>query len=64
MSNEKPDVIDAYIGLLEEIPYSRILVKELVTRAGIPRSTFYLNYSLCTVLLAEPLEHPDVRVTV
>lgn len=57
MGDEMPDVIGAYIELLEEMPFSRILVKELVAKSGIPRSTFYLNYGGTLEVLEQIEQH-------
>lgn len=37
-------IIKAYIDLMDEKPYSKIKVKEIVDRCGIARSTFYVYY--------------------
>ena len=60
----------AFLSLLEEKDFAYITVKEICTRAGVNRSTFYLHYETIADLLAESVEYihrlflssfPDVR---
>ncbi len=37
-------IIKAYVDLMEEKPYMKIKVKEIVERGGVSRSTFYAHY--------------------
>ena len=41
----RPQIIEAFIVLLEEKPLDKISVKELCEAAGISRKTFYVHYN-------------------
>lgn len=44
MNRTKDAIIDAFWQLLEEKPYSKITVKDIVDRCQINRNTFYYHY--------------------
>ena len=47
---------EALIRLLEKKNYEFITVKEICTKAGVNRSTFYLHYETMDDLLMETLQ--------
>lgn len=51
----------ALISLLAEKDFAYITVKEICTRAGVNRSTFYLHYETIGELLAECLSDTETR---
>lgn len=48
---------DALLALLEEKDFEYITVKEICSRAGVHRSTFYLHYETIGDLLSESVEY-------
>lgn len=46
---------DAFLGLLQEKDLELITVKEVCSRAGVSRSTFYLHYETVSDLLEESM---------
>ena len=44
MRNTKALIADAFAQLLEEKPYRRITVRDIVERCGVNRNTFYRYY--------------------
>ena len=44
MRNTKALIADAFAQLLEEKPYNRITVRDIVERCGVNRNTFYRHY--------------------
>ena len=44
MRNTKALIADAFAQLLEEKPYRRITVRDIVERCGVNRNTFYRHY--------------------
>lgn len=48
---------EAFLELLEKKDFAYITVKEICTRAGVNRSTFYLHYETVTDLLEESARH-------
>lgn len=47
----------ALLELLDKKEYEYITIKEICTRAGVNRSTFYLHYDSISDLLAETIEY-------
>lgn len=47
---------DAFLALLEEKDFAYITVKEICTKAGVNRSTFYLHYETLGDLINESVE--------
>lgn len=48
---------EAFLELLGEKDFPYITVKEICSRAGVNRSTFYLHYETIEDLLAESVSH-------
>ena len=53
MRNTKALIADAFAQLLEEKPYRRITVRDIVERCGVNRNTFYRHYQDIPSLLGE-----------
>lgn len=51
ISKTERAVFNAYIELMEDLPFDRIRVKDIIERAGIGRSTFYDHFDSATAVL-------------
>lgn len=55
MNRTKDQIIDAFVELLEEMPYSKITVRNIVDKCGVNRNTFYYHFQDIPSLLEELL---------
>lgn len=55
MNLSKRAILNAFWALLEEKPYSKITVKDIVDRCGVNRNTFYYHFQDIPSLLEEIL---------
>ncbi len=55
----KKAIIDTFVELLNEVPFDKITVKDIVERCGINRNTFYYHYKDIYDLLTDVL-HSDL----
>ena len=51
ISKTERAICDAYIELMDDLPFDRIRVKDIIERAGIGRSTFYDHFDSATAVL-------------
>ena len=52
----KQSVMEALLALMDVKPFSEITITELVSKAGIARSTYYRNYSSKEEIIAERID--------
>ena len=58
----KKAIIEAFIELLGERPLDKITVKDIVTRCGVNRNTFYYYYQDIYALVADIFELETQRI--
>lgn len=60
MERTKQAIVDAFEALLDEKPFNKITVKDIVERCGVNRNTFYYHYpdipALLEQMMGEKLE--------
>lgn len=55
MNYNKEAIAEAFLALLDEEPFSKITVKDIVERCGVNRNTFYYHFQDIPTLLEEIL---------
>lgn len=55
MNRTKEQIIGTFVELLEEMPYSKITVRNIVDKCGVNRNTFYYHFQDIPSLLEELL---------
>lgn len=62
MVHTKKFIIEAFWELLEEKPYNKITVLNIVDRCGISRNTFYYHFHDIPQLLEESIKHDTDQI--
>ena len=58
----KKAIKEAYISLLEERPASRVTVRDIVSRCGINRNSFYYHYADLPSLIEELMHEQTIEI--
>ena len=58
----KRAITESFMKLINQVPFDKITVKDIVEDCGVNRNTFYYHYSDIYALLDEILENETKRV--